>query len=87
MLLFKEKDAAAKKNYQKKIPMVSNVYISLCLACKIACGILRGCQRKNGQHNFFDIHRFSNFRPILALLIQLRALRGISMTQCTRTFL
>ena len=48
MLLFKEKDAAAKKNYQKKIPMVSNVYISLCLACKIACGILRGCQRKNG---------------------------------------
>ena len=41
---------------------------------------------RTGNPIFFDIHRFSNFRPILALLIQLRALRGISMTQCTRTF-
>ena len=48
MLLFKEKDAAAKKKLPKKIPFVSNVYISLCLSCKIQYGILRGCQRKNG---------------------------------------
>ena len=48
MLLFKEKDAVTKKNCKKKIPKVSNVYTLLCLACKIPCGILRGCQRKNG---------------------------------------
>ena len=51
MLLFKGRAIAANKNC-KKILMVSNVCISLCLACKIPRGILRGCPRKNGEHNF-----------------------------------
>ena len=51
MLLFKGRAIAANKNC-KKILMVSNVCISLCLACKIPSGILRGCPRKNGEHIF-----------------------------------
>ena len=47
MLLFKRRAIAANKNC-KKILMVSNVCISLCLACKIPRGILIGCPRKNG---------------------------------------
>ena len=51
MLLFKGRAIAVNKN-GKKVIMVSNVCISLCLACKIPRGILRGCPRKNGEHNF-----------------------------------
>ena len=87
MLLSKEKDAAAKKKLQKKIPMVSNVYISPCLACKIPCGILRGCPRKNGQNNFSTFADFLIFVQFWLFWFYLRALKGISMTQCARTFL
>ena len=51
MLLFKGRAMPVNKN-GKKVIMVSNVCISLCLGCKIPRGILRGCPRKNGEHNF-----------------------------------
>ena len=79
MLLFKEKDAAAKKiAKKKKIPVVSNVYISLCLACKIPCGILTYCPCKNGWHNFSTFTDFLTFVQFWLFWFYLRALRGIS---------
>ena len=52
MPLFKEKDVVAKKSCQKEIPKVSNIYISLCLACKIACGILEVVSVRTGNTIF-----------------------------------
>ena len=40
-------DSGEQKLQKKKNPKVSNIYISLCLACKIPRRILRGCPRKN----------------------------------------
>ena len=57
MLLFKGRAIAANKNC-KKILMVSNVCISVCLACKIPRGILRGYPPKNGEHNFLTFTDF-----------------------------
>ena len=64
MPLFKEKDVVAKKNCQKQIPKVSNIYISLCLACKIACGILEVVSVRTGNTIFSTVTDFlfsSNF--------------------------
>ena len=82
MLLFKGRAIAANKNC-KKILMVSNVCISLCLACKIPRGILRGCPRKNGEHNFSTFTDFLIIVQLWFLWFYPRALRGLSMTQCT----
>ena len=86
MLLFKGRAIAANKNC-KKILMVSNVCISLCLACKTPRGILRGCPRKNGQHNFSTFTDFLIIVQFWFFWFYPRALSGLSMTQCTRTFL
>ena len=86
MLLFKGRAIAANKNC-KKILMVSNVSISLCLACKIPRGILRGCPRKNGKHNFSTFTDFLIIVQFWFLLFYPRALRGLSMTLCTCTYL
>ena len=84
MLLFKGRAIAANKNC-KKILMVSNVCISLCLACKIPRGILRGCPRKNGEHNFSTFTDFLIIVQFWFLWFYPRALGGLCMTQCTRT--
>ena len=82
MLLFKGRAMAVNKN-GKKVIMVSNVCISLCLACKIPRGILRGCPRKNGEHNFSTFTDFLIIVQFWFLCFYPRALRGLSMTQCT----
>ena len=82
MLLFKGRAMPVNKNGRKVI-MVSNVCISLCLGCKIPRGILRGCPRKNGEHNFSTFTDFLIIVQFWFLWFYLRALRGLSMTQCT----
>ena len=67
-----------RKKLQKKIPVVSNVYISLCLARKIPCGILTYCPCKNGWHNFSTFTDFLTFVQFWLFWFYLRALRGIS---------
>ena len=82
MLLFKGRAMPVNKN-GKKVIMVSNVCISLCLGCKIPRGILRGCPRKNGEHNFSTFTDFLIIVQFWFLWFYPRALRGLSMTQCT----
>ena len=79
MLLFKGRAIAANKNC-KKILMISNVCISLCLACKIPRGIWRGCPRKNGEHNFPTFTDFLIIVQFWFFWFYPRALRGLSMS-------
>ena len=87
MMLFKGKAIAVNKNCKKQNPKVSKIYISLCLACKIPRRILRGSPRKNVWHNFSTFTDFPIFVQFWFFWFHPRALRGLSMTQCTRTFL
>ena len=86
MPLFKEKDVVAKKNCQKKSLRFRTFIFHFAWRAKLHAEFQR-LSASERVTQFFRHSPIFHFRPILGLLIQLRALRGISMTQCTRTFL